>query len=408
MKALLIHPHFPGQFQHLLPRLLRRGDAAWGIGRDRPVGDIPAGTRFIPYRLQRGNGIDTHPFALETESKILRGEAVAELVDRLRLRGFQPDLIIGHPGWGDMLFLDTIWPAVPQVHYVEFFHGVPGTDNDFPDVHSGPKDWREKARTRMKNANNLLNLNQMVCGVSPTHFQRSLLPLWAQDRTRVIHDGIDTEWLCPDSKAHLTLPNGRHFRAGDPVVTFVNRTFEPYRGIHIFLEALLRLQRMRPEAEAVLVGRDTPKVSYGARRTDGQGWLTVLRNELGDRLDWNRIHVAGTVSHSMLRQIYRISAAHVYLTYPFVLSWSLLEAMSCGCLVVGSDTAPVREVIDHAHDGLLVPFDDPAALAVTLSRALQDQDSTKPLRIRARQRILANYQIEDCQKRWLALLDGVR
>jgi glycosyltransferase involved in cell wall biosynthesis len=367
---------------------------------------MPKGLKFVPYHLERGNGIDTHPLALEIESKVLRGEAVAEVSNRLQKKGFEPDLIVGHPGWGDMLFLDAIWPTVPQVHYAEFFHGVPGTDNDFPDMYAGTLDWRERARTRMKNSGHLLNLNQMRCGVSPTYFQRSLLPDWAQARTTVIHDGIDTDWLCPDPSASLTLPDSRTLHAGDKVVTFVNRTFEPYRGVHVFLEALCHLQRLQPEVEAILVGRDTPKVSYGAHREDGKGWLQFLREELGGRIDWRRIHVTGPVSHGVLRQIYRISAAHVYLTYPFVLSWSLMEAMSCGCLVVGSDTAPVREVVSNGDTGLLVPFHQPEKIAATLDLALSKPAAMHHIRAQARNRILSDYRIQMCQQRWLMLLDG--
>jgi glycosyltransferase involved in cell wall biosynthesis len=339
------------------------------------------------------------------ESKVLRGEAVANVCNHLRMKGVEPDLIVGHPGWGDMLFIDTIWPNVPQVHYVEFFHGVPGTDNDFPDQYAGTLDWSERARTRMKNANNLLNLNQMSLGVSPTRFQRSLLPVWAQARTTVVHDGIDTDWLSPDPTASVTFNDGRTLRYGDPVVTFVNRTFEPYRGIHIFMRALSRLQALQPEVVAILVGRDTPNVSYGAHRDDGKGWLEAMRQELGSKLDWRRIYVTGPVRHEVLRQIYRISAAHVYFSYPFVLSWSLLEAMSCACLVVGSDTAPVRELIHPNKLGLLVPFHDPIALSSALNRIIAKPSEFLRLRAQARQAILENYRMDNCQRRWISILD---
>ena len=187
------------------------------------------------------------------------------------------------------------------------------------------------------------------------------------------------------------------------MITFVNRTFEPYRGVHVFLEALAQLQARHPTAQAVLVGADTAKVSYGAHRSDGRGWLTVLREQLGDRLDWRRIHLLGKVPHGVLRQVHRVSAAHVYLSYPFVLSWSLLEAMSCGALAVGSATAPVQELIQHGETGLLVPFGDAGALARTLLAALQQPAALVPVRQRARQHIQANYQLHTC----LQLVDAV-
>jgi len=272
MRILLIHQGLPGQFTHLIPALRARGDELWAISGPRKPEQIPEGVRYATYQLKRGNGNDTFPLASELETKVIRGEAVAVAADRLALQGLKPDLILGHPGWGEMLFLADVWADVPQLHYVEFFHGVPGTDNDFADAHATPQTWQEKARARIKNTNLLANLNQMQAGVCPTRFQHSLLPAWAQAKTHVIHDGINTEWLCPDARASLQIPGGPLLRPGDPVITFVNRTFEPYRGVHVFLEALAKLQTHHPTAQAVLVGADTPKVSYGAiAATAGDG-----------------------------------------------------------------------------------------------------------------------------------------
>ena len=407
MKLLLVHPNFPGQFEHLVPALLARGDELWAIRKPwNHSSSEHKNLKVLTYQIQRGNGQDTHPLALETESKVIRGEAAAHEAQRLQQSGTTPDLILGHPGWGDMLFLTDVWPQVPQLHYLEFFHGVPGTDNDIADRHATPQTLHERQRTRMKNANLLLNLNQMTQGLTPTHFQRSVLPAWAQAKTRVIHDGINTEWLTPDPTAQLALANGSVLRAGDPVITFVNRTFEPYRGIHVFLEALALVQRQHPNAQALLVGADTPQVSYGAHRRDGRGWLTALRQELGDQLDWSRIHCVGTVAHTTLRQIYRVSAAHIYLTYPFVLSWSLLEALSCGCLVIGSGTAPVQEVIQHGHNGLLVPFQDAQQLAETMLQALRHPQLMDPLRCQARLSVQP-YALPRCLEQQLALIDSI-
>lgn len=413
MRILLIHQGLPAQFSHLIPALRARGDELWAISGPRKPEQIPTGVRYATYRPKRGNGSDTFPLASELETKVIRGEAVAVVADQLARQGFQPDLILGHPGWGEMLFLGDVWPNVPQLHYVEFFHGVPGTDNDFADAHATPQTWQEKARARIKNTNLLTNLNQMHAGLCPTRFQHSLLPSWAQANTQVIHDGINTEWLCPDANANLQipprpeLPGGLLLRPGDPVVTFVNRTFEPYRGVHVFLEALSQLQAHHPTAQAVLVGADTPKVSYGAQRQDGRGWLTVLREQLGDRLDWSRIHALGKVPHATLRTVYQVGAAHVYLSYPFVLSWSLLEAMSCGALVVGSDTAPVQELIQHERTGLLVPFGDAEALARTLKKALKQPSTLKTVRKKAHQHIQRHYELRTCLQQQLNLVKAV-
>ena len=418
VKLLLIHQGFPGQFRHLIPILKSRGDEIWAIGTPRKREDIPQGVNYVNYKPKQGNGKDTFPLASELETKVIRGEAVGRAAQKLakgKITGipWTPDLIIGHPGWGEMLFLGDIWPEVPQLHYVEFFHGVPGTDNDIPDQYATIQTWEERARARIKNTNLLTNLNQMQRGISPTKFQYSLLPNWAKQRTEVIHDGINTDWLSPDSSARLKipatskLPNGLVIKPGDPVITFVNRTFEPYRGIHIFLEALAQLQACHPTAQAVLVGANTPNVSYGAKRKDGLGWLTYISRQMGDRLDWRRIHAIGQVPHSVLRDVYRVSSAHVYLSYPFVLSWSLLEAMSCEALVIGSKTSPVEELIKHKQTGLIVPFEDATALKDTLVEALKNPKEMQPIRSRARKHIQNNYELKSCLKNQLALIDSM-
>ena len=418
MKVLLIHQGFPGQFSHLVTTLIARNDEVWAISTPREKKDIPLGVHYLPYKLRRGNGHDTFPLASELETKIIRGESVARLASKLKegiITGSQwiPDIIIGHPGWGEMMFLGDVWQDVPQIHYVEFFHGVPGTDNDISDRFAAMQTWEEKARARIKNTHLLSNLNQMQVGLCPTRFQRSLLPAWAQAQTRVIHDGIDTEWLSPDFSSEVRIaknsnhPDGLVLRHGDPIITFVNRTFEPYRGVHVFLEALTHVQARHPTAQTILVGADTPKVSYGARRSDHRGWLTALREEIGDRLDWNRIHHLGQIPHKMLRKVYQVSQAHVYLTYPFVVSWSLLEAMSCGALVIGSKTSPVQEIIENETNGLLVPFGDTNALAEALLRALRQPEDMLKIRNRARQHIKNNYRLQDCLQKQLELIDSV-
>ena len=405
MRILVLHKGFPGQFKHLIPQLKSRGDEIWTISTSRPNTQISSNIQYISYVPKQVNGSDTFPLASELETKIIRGEAVASIANKLSKRGFQPDLIVGHPGWGEMLFLGDIWPNIPQLHYIEFFHGVPGTDNDISDIYAKPQDWAQKARARIKNAHLLSSLEQMSAGVSPTNFQQNLLPNWAKQKTSVIHDGINTEWLSPNQKTILIMPNGHILKYGNPIITFVNRTFEPYRGIHIFLEALAKLQSINPKVHTILVGEDTPTVSYGANREDGRGWLTSLKKELGDKLDWERIHPLGRIKHSTLRDVYRISAAHVYLSYPFVLSWSLLEAMSCGAIVVGSKTAPVEEIIQHKVNGLLVPFQDSDALTITLLDILNRPEKYIELRKKARNLIQKKYDLKSCLGMQLKLID---
>ena len=227
-----------------------------------------------------------------------------------------------------------------------------GTDTDFLDKFNVKPDLFDNSRGRMKNANVLLNLDQMAAGITPTAFQHSTLPHWAQ-KTHVIHDGIDTNWA---SRQGISLRVGDHTFNSDSELVTVNRTYEPYLGIHIFIDSLQKVLRDCPNTYVLLVGQDTPNVSYGKKREDGQGWLSILRREYSDSIDWSRVLDLGRISHEYLLMIYQITTVHVYLTYPFVLSWSMLEAMSCEAMVVGSDTQPVQEVIIDGQNGALVHF----------------------------------------------------
>ena len=412
MKLLCIHQGFPGQYKHLIPKLHQKGYQIYVISKPRTYKKIPKWVNYFSYTLETGNTPNIHPLCEELESKVIRGEAVAIRALELKQKGFIPDLILGHPGWGEMLFLRDIWPSIPQLHYVEFFHGVAGTDDDFDGGFITEKSWIDNARARLKNAHNLSNLNLMSHGVSPTYFQHGLLPEWAKRKTSVIHDGIDTSILRPKTDASITIKFNQistklTLKRGDPVITFVNRTFEPYRGVHIFLRAVEKLQVMSSDVQVIMVGEDKPNVSYGEHRKDNIGWVTAIKRDSSYKLDWSRIHTVGTVSHSLLIRIYQISSAHVYFSYPFVLSWSMLEAMSCGCLLIGSSTMPVEEIIVDNVNGLLVPFKQAETLAKTLLYAIKNQDKILYMRNNARKHIIDNYDLNQCLDKHIALIKGL-
>ena len=412
MRILFIHQGFPGQFIHLIRELISRQNEIWTITKKTKKPHSMQGVNTLYYTLDRGNSENIHHLSREVESKTIRGEAVAQQAFKLQHNNKNPDIIIGHPGWGEMLFLNDVWPDIPQIHYNEFFYGVKGTDDDFDGgIEQVGDQWLNKARARMKNAHILSGLNTMTRGISPTYFQQQLLPKWAQDKTEVVHDGVDTEWLKPNNDACLTVTdvNKKTIRltTDSPVVTFINRTFEPYRGIHIFLEAIKTLQQLNPNAVVLLVGRDQPNVSYGKNREDGVGWLTYLRKYHGRNLDWDRIYYLGQVPHKILRTVYQISAAHVYLSYPFVLSWSMIEAMSCGALVLASDTAPVREVITDQINGLLVPFKNHEKLASMLDEAINSRERFQDLRKNARKTIITNYKLDLCIEKQIRIINSL-
>ena len=408
MKILFIHHGYPGQFKHLVKRLINRGDEISVISPQRPISDIPSGIKYYGYSIKSGNGVGTHRLALETETKVIRGEAVGHIAEELNKLGYTPELIVCHPGWGESLFLRDIWENTPQLHYIEFIYKSTGLDLDFDDEYVTKPDWKEKARSRMKNANTYLSLADMNWGLTPTKFQYNLIPEWARNKTSVVHEGIDTEWATPDLSTKLKVSPERVISTSDNVVTFINRTFEPYRGIHKMIEAIEDIQMACPETQFILVGKDSPKVSYGSSRTDGKGWLKYLKEKYTERINWNNVHHVGKVSHDRLRDIYRISSVHVYLTYPFVLSWSLLEAMSCECTVVGSRTAPVEEVIESGENGILVDFANSKELAEKVVEILNNKQKYTHLGQNARETIIKRYSLNTCLEKQLTLIDAIK
>jgi glycosyltransferase involved in cell wall biosynthesis len=390
-RILLIHQNFPGQFKHLAPELARQGHEVVALGINAAQVEMP-GVRYFQYRLPeppRGAGPD---FINELHTKVIRGQAAAAAMEQLKAAGFTPDVVFAHPGWGEAFFISDVFPAARLLVYAEYFYGSAGGDTGFD-----PEFWRNDLasgqRTRIKNTHLLHAMSVADAGLSPTVFQRDRHPPWFRDRITVIHEGIDTERFRPDSEASVHLRSaGLTMRPGDEVVTFVARELEPYRGYHIFMRALPKLMQLRPNARIVVVGGDD--VSYGSAPPSGQTWKNIFLNEVASRLDMRRIHFVGKLPHTVLTQLMQVSAVHTYLTYPFVLSWSLMEAMSVGCLIVASRTAPVEEVIAHGHNGLLVDFFDHEALALSIADALERRQELRPLREAARATIVERYDLQ--------------
>lgn len=408
MRFLFVHQNFPGQYRHVAAALAQRGHEVVALGVS-PLREPIPGVRFLqhqprplpapPPELARQVGL------MDWQAKVARGQSAAEAMERLRRDGFVPDVVAAHPGWGEALFVKDVFPQARLVTYAEYFYGGDGGDTGFdPEFPDAAED--AGARLRIKNTHLLHALNDCDAALSPTQFQKQRHPAWAQERIRVIHDGIDTERFRPDPRASVGLQSaGVTLKAGDEVVTFVARQLEPYRGYHVFMRALPLLQRLRPHARVVIVGGDD--TAYGARPPAGKTWKKVFLDEVAGDLDMSRVHFVGQVPHVLLTQLMQVSRVHVYLTYPFVLSWSLLEAMSIGCLVVGSDTAPLREVIEHGRTGLLTDFFDARRLAETTAQALEDAGKLQSLREQARQLAVDRFDLQRvCLPAQLALLEG--
>jgi glycosyltransferase involved in cell wall biosynthesis len=289
--------------------------------------------------------------------------------------------------------------------FAEFFYASDGADYNF-DPEFAHDSVAERARLRMKNSVHLHALHACDGGYTPTQWQRAQLPALYRDRFEVIFDGIDTAVAAPASGAEVRLSRDNiRVVPGDEVITFVNRNLEPYRGFHIFMRALPEILRRRPNARCLIVGRDD--VSYGAKPKAGGNWRQVLLSEVGAQLPMDRVHFLGGLPYQDYLRVMQVSACHVYLTYPFVLSWSCLEALSMARVVVGSRTGPVEEVITHGENGLLVDFFDPAAMAQQVVDVLADPAGHAALGQRARERLVAQYDLHTrCLPQQLHLILG--
>lgn len=407
MKLLFVHQGFPGQYIHILRALDAEGcHELVGLGIEEAAEELPKSVQYFRYGLGRGNQAGLHFWAQDIETKVIRGEACAHAANQLKQKGFTPDLMCGHPGWGELLFLKDVWPTVPLLTYQEFFYNPRGFDYDFDKELQGEPEWNSCAAIRMKTANQLLNLDASSWCVTPTQFQRSTYPQYWQDKISVIHDGIDTNKARPaDELKPIKLGNEIILKPEDEIITFANRSLEPYRGCHTMIRAIPHIQRRVPNAKIVLIG-NTSGVSYGAACAEGE-WKDVFLSEIEGQYDPKGVIFAGKVLHDQFIELLQMSKAHIYLTYPFVLSWSLLEAMSCGCAVIGSATAPVQDVIKHGDNGLLVDFFDPHQLATTISELLNDHTLANQLGESARKTVLRDFELNNCVQRQLALIELV-
>lgn len=401
MRVLFVHQNFPGQYRHLAPALAARGVQVLALGEN--AGDALPGVGHHRYPAPRGAGEGTHPYLRRLEAYTRRGQEVARAAVALRARGFVPDVIAAHPGWGEALFLRDVFPDARLLLHCEFHFHADGADIGF-DPLNGEVTLDKRASTRFLNATQLLSLDSADRGLAPTRWQWSRYPEWVRAKTAVIHEGVDTRLASPDGVAVFALPDGRMLRRGDPVVTYVARQLEPYRGFHSFMRALPALQRRRPDAEIVVVGGED--VSYGSPPPGGGSWKSALLAELGPALDLSRVHFIGRIPYARLLDLFRVSAAHLYLTYPFVLSWSLLDAMACGAAVLASDTAPVREVVEEGVNGRLVDFFDGAMIAARLAEMLDAPGALEPLRAAARRTVLERYDLARiCLPAQIALIE---
>jgi glycosyltransferase involved in cell wall biosynthesis len=389
MKVLCVHQNFPGQYLHLARYLGTQSQHQIVFITQRQDVDLP-GVRKIVYKPRRTISPQVHHYLRDSEAAVLNAQEVARIALDLRKAGFIPDVMLGHNGWGEIWYLKDIFPEAPLIGYFEFFYRMQGADVGFDPADPITPDTAPRLRT--KNLGNLLALDTADLGQCPTEWQKSVYPRRYQSILNVIHEGIDTAVVKPDPSARLIIADRKlEFTAGDEVVTYVARNLEPYRGFPTFMRSLPKVLTARPNAHVVIVGGDD--VSYGARLPQGQSFRQILLSELNGSLDLTRVHFLGKIPYAAFIKVLQISRVHVYLTYPFVLSWSMLEAMSAGCLVVGSRTQPVEEVLHHGGNGLFVDFFSPDQVSDRVIDALEEKTAFASLRHNARQTVMDRFDL---------------
>lgn len=390
MKILFIHQNFPGQFKHLAPALAKN-KAHEVVAMRLGIDGVWQGLQVFGYQIKT-KPMTTHPLLTDMQVKILRAEALAQRAGELKLSGYFPDVIVAHPGWGETLFVKQVWPAAKIGLYAEFFYHQDGADVGFdPEFPPAQDTLGNACRLRIKNVNQILAFDEAHRCVSPTKWQRSTYPEKWAEYIDVIHDGIDTTILKPNPEVAMQLNGRLKLTCDDEIITFVNRNLEPYRGYHQFMRALPELLRQRPKARVMIVGGQN--VSYGAMPPKGQTWRQIFWNEVKDQVDTSRVHFLGHMPYPDFVKLMQLSSAHIYLTYPFVLSWSLLEAMSIQCPIVASNTAPVLEVLEHERTALLVDFFKPNELVDAVCRLLEDKDLADHLGAAARAHVVEHFDL---------------
>ncbi|MCE2565575.1 glycosyltransferase [Komagataeibacter sp. FNDCF1] len=401
MKYLFVHQNFPAQFVHLLRDLRARGGNEIVFISESGHGRME-GVRRVLYRMPPPARVDGPAPVAELARGMQRAAEVARAARTLRGLGYVPDIIIGHHGWGEMLDLADVYPGVPMLGYYEFFYHPTGLDVGFDPEFASQADVAPLVRAR--NTLNLLALAGPGWGHTPTCFQRDTYPDWARMRMTCLPEGVDLVRCAPDPQARrriFTLGDIT-IRPGEKLVTYVARDLEPYRGFHVFMRALPRILAGRPDARVVMVGGDG--VSYGGRAPGGGTWRQHMLAELGSLIDPARVHFAGRVEYDGFRRLLQRSDAHVYLTYPFVVSWSLREAMACGCAIVGSRTPPVEEFLHDGTTARLVPFLEPRRIADGVLELLEDGRLARRLRAGVRGQAERTLDMGDYMARYHALI----
>jgi len=402
MRILFVHNNFPAQYRRIMTYLADRpklGVEMYAATLDANQQKTPV-KKTVKYKPHREARKDVHPALIYSERAVIQGQALYSALLKSKQAGFKPDIILSHSGWGASLFLKDLFPDSKLLSYFEWYYHSLNSDGMF--LRDKPYGPNEEMRIRMKNTPILHDLAAMDHGQCPTAFQHSKLPNIFKEHVSILHDGVDTKFFKPNAKARVKV--GKHiFSNDDEVITYVARGMEEYRGFPQFMETVYKLQQQKPNLQVVILGND--RIAYGSSRGDGKSFKEAMLEKYD--FDMNRLHFMGLQPLEMFRGLMQISKAHIYLTVPFVLSWSMLEAMSAGALIVGSDTEPVRELVTDGDNGVLVPFFDTDAITDKVCHILENQAEYETLRKNARQTILDRYSTKDLVPNYWNLIKSV-
>ncbi|WP_339638826.1 glycosyltransferase family 4 protein [uncultured Sulfitobacter sp.] len=406
MNFLFVHQNMPGQYRELVQWLAQAGGHRIYFLTQRQNAPKLPGVETRVYRPHHRPHDKAYGLSRVWEEASGNGFGAVNAARQIETQeGFRPDIIIGHVGWGELSFFKELWPDVPIIGYFEYYYNMTGGMVGFD-----PAEKISAHAPYLNHARNIVplaNIETVDMGHCPTHWQRDRFPESFHRKLYVCHDGIRTDQLLPDPDVSLRL--GR--LAGpvtreDEIITYVARNLEKTRGFHTMMRALPRILAARPHARVVIVGGN--EVSYGTQSDHPGGLRGEMAAELQGKVDWERVHFVGKVPYPDFKKLVQISRCHIYLTMPFVLSWSLLEAMSMQATIVASDVAPVREAVSHGKTGLLVDFFDPDALAAQVVEVLANPQDHAHLGPAARAHVIENYDfLTRCLPEHLARINAL-
>lgn len=398
MIILFLHRSFPGQFKYIASELAKDPlNVVMFITAEDKV--QIKGLNKLVYKPNIESSKTSHSYLKGYEECVLHGQAAASILMTMKEKGIKPDIIFGF-SWGPPMFVKEIFPDVPFLCYFEWFGRSKDSVFDF-----GGNILNEdtKAYIKCHNSHVLIDLYECDAGITPTHWQKKQFPKEFHDKIKVIHDGVDTEICKPNKDATFIVKDKNlELTAKDEVITYATSGMEPYRGFPQFMEAVEQLLKKRPNAHFVIGGED--RVCYGKPLAQGT-YKELMLKKL--KIDLNRVHFVGRLSYEEYIKLLQISSVHVYLTYPFILSWSILEAMAIECCIVASNTKPVLEIMEDSENGLLVDFFDINQLVDRIEYALDNPDEMQKIKSNARQTIIDKYDLKDCLAQQIEYIESL-